>query len=206
MEEAWEQDYIESEVKSTVPGAFVHKLQHAHLFVRSLKPKTLKVPLKVHSCSIHQNWYAQNFWVPKANLVNYDLAKIVQTGIYQCTELLASYPRSSPRSLGTRLLSYNIHLKYQQLIVTEQRSIYHNWWCLISKWQKGGAWECMRPTSVSIIPYSNPTSILHYIAMATICMVCLKVYRFIIQETFLARYMLIIRNSAKYQLYELSAL
>ena len=61
MGEAWEQSYIESEVKSTVPGAFVHKLQHVHLFVRSLKTKTLKVPLKVHSCSIHQNWYAQNF-------------------------------------------------------------------------------------------------------------------------------------------------
>ena len=58
---AWEQSYIESEVESTVPGAFVHKLQYAHLFVRSLKTKMLKVPLKVHSCSIHQNWYAQNF-------------------------------------------------------------------------------------------------------------------------------------------------
>ena len=123
-------------VKLTVPGAFVHKLQHVHLFARSLKPKTLKVPLKVYT--IHQNWYAQNFWVPKANLVNYDLAKIVQTGIYQCTELLALYPVSSSRSLGTRLLSYNIHLKYQQLM-----------WYLRT-----------RPTSASIIPYSNPTSIL----------------------------------------------
>ena len=58
---AWGQSYIEIEVKSTVPGVFVHKLQHVHLFARSLKPKTLKVPLKVQSCSIHQNWYAQNF-------------------------------------------------------------------------------------------------------------------------------------------------
>ena len=143
--------------------------------------------------------------MPKANLVNYDLAKIVQTGIYQCTELLALYPGSSPRSLGTRLLSYNIHLKYQQLIVTEQQV--HISQLVMPYFQVTERW-CLgtRPTSVLIIPYSNPTSIPHYIAMATICMVCLKVYRFIIQETFLARYMLIIRNSAKYQLYELSAL
>ena len=47
---AWGQSYIESEMKSTVSGAFVHKLQHAHLFAQPLKPKMLKVPLKVQSC------------------------------------------------------------------------------------------------------------------------------------------------------------
>ena len=66
----WNQQYLER--------LFISSSMYTCL----LKPKMLKVPLKVHSCSIHQNWYAQNFCVPKANLVNYDLAKIVQTGIY----------------------------------------------------------------------------------------------------------------------------